>query len=156
MLHGLTLMYVSEHMVLWPHSLLYGMQQLLTAGPVASRAEVPVPQGGPVGHQDVYTCRGNQFPLLLTRLPSLQVEGPPTKFRLPVRRRSFTEGGRPRPNLRQDTSSTGLLLINPATLGTYQSVQIRGVASFQGCICTIQWTPVYSGLRPPLGPVRAD
>ncbi len=28
-----------------------------------------------------------------------------------------------------------------ATLGTNQSVLIRGVASFQGWICTIQWTP---------------
>ncbi len=30
---------------------------------------------------------------------------------------------------------------NPATLGTSQSVLIRGVTSFQGWICTIQWTP---------------
>ncbi len=37
-------------------------------------------------------------------------------------------------------TNSGLTLIRPP-LGPSQSVLIRGVASFQGWICTIQWTP---------------
>ena len=77
-------MYMSEDVILWPHPLLDGVQQLFAARPVAAKAQVPVPQRGAVGHQNVYPRRRNQVPLVLTLLPPFQVERPPTKLGLPT------------------------------------------------------------------------
>lgn len=80
---------VSKHMVLGSYSLLHHLQQLHTPRPPSVLQNITVPQWGAMGHQHINAIR-DEVPLLKTRLPTREVETPPTKFWLPVCTRERT------------------------------------------------------------------
>lgn len=75
-------MYMTKHVVFWLYSL-HRVQELQTACPGAIAAQIPVPQGGTVGYQNIHPLLWDQVPFLLTRQSSLQVKSPSTELWLP-------------------------------------------------------------------------
>ena len=75
-------MNVSKHMIL-RHQPLYRTEQIQAACSLTRLNLVPVSQRRTMSHKDVHTFR-DQIPLVLTRLPPLQVECPVAELRLPA------------------------------------------------------------------------
>lgn len=65
-----TFVNVAKDMILWPHSLLDCLQQLDTASTTSTFAQVPMANGGSMGHKYINTT-GDLVPLVLTWLTTL-------------------------------------------------------------------------------------